>query len=137
VGALARTPGLHFEARSRWHETRPVGGPRGQPQYLNGVARFACELEPHALLARVQELEREAGRERRQRNAARTLDLDLLLMGELCVADEELQIPHPRLEHRLFVLVPLAELAPELVLPRCKLTVAERVRELLASGLTL
>jgi len=104
---------------------------------LNGVARFACELEPHALLTRLQELEQAAGRERLERDAARTLDLDLLLLGDLELADERLQLPHPRLEQRLFVLVPLAELAPELVLPRSKLSVSARVLQLYAAGETL
>lgn len=85
----------------------------------------------------MQQLEREAGRVRTQRDAARTLDLDLLMMGELRIEEPELQLPHPRLEQRLFVLVPLAELAPELVLPGCKRTVEERVRELLAAGQTM
>lgn len=113
---LAAEPGLRLRAVSAVRETDPLGGPP-QPRYLNAVARFETSLPPRAVLARLQRLEREQGRRRSVRNGPRTLDLDLLLYGELRRDDPELTLPHPRLEARRFVLEPLAEIAPELRLP--------------------
>ena len=131
LGAL---PGTRLVARSRWRETEPVGGPPGQPRFLNGVVRLATALGPAELLAELQRLEREAGRtrEREVRHGPRVLDLDLLYYGELALCEPGLELPHPRAEERLFVLEPLAEIAPDLRLPGCGKTVRERVRELSA-----
>ena len=83
-------------------------------------------LEARALFERLQAIEREAGRRRgRERNAPRTLDLDLLFYGDLCFAEPDLEIPHPRLHQRAFVLEPLADLAAEVRHPRLGLAVAE------------
>lgn len=127
---LARTPSTRLLRSSRWIETAPVGGPAGQGPYLNGVAELETELGPRELLERLQSLERDAGRLRTVEGAPRTLDLDLLLHGETRVDEPDLVLPHPRMEQRTFVLGPLAELAPDLVLPRSGRTVAERLREL-------
>ncbi len=131
LGAL---PGTRLVARSRWHETEPVGGPPGQPRFLNGVVRLATALGPAELLAELQRLEREAGRarEREVRHGPRMLDLDLLYYGDLALREPGLELPHPRAEERLFVLEPLAEIAPDERLPGCGKTVRERVRELSA-----
>jgi 2-amino-4-hydroxy-6-hydroxymethyldihydropteridine diphosphokinase len=96
---------------SSLHETAPVGGPPGQGNYLNAVAELDTELPPQALLTRLLEVERRHGRERRERNGPRTLDLDLLLYREVESQDPELTIPHPRMWEREFVLRPLAELS--------------------------
>lgn len=93
------------------------GSSETQPDYLNAVAALDTGLSPLALLDALQGIEQEQGRVREQRWGARTLDLDLLLYGDTTLAHERLQLPHPRLRERLFVLRPLADLAPELRLP--------------------
>ena len=97
------------------YETDPVGGPEGQGPYLNAVVELDTELAPRRLLQLAGRLEAEAGRVRAERFGPRTLDVDVLLVGDLVVDEEDLVVPHPRLWERRFVLVPLADLAPELV----------------------
>ena len=87
------------------------------PDYVNAVVQVRTALGPDALLAALQAIEQQAGRERPYRNAPRTLDLDILLYGEHSVDREDLQIPHPRMWQRAFVVLPLAEIAPDLVSP--------------------
>jgi 2-amino-4-hydroxy-6-hydroxymethyldihydropteridine diphosphokinase len=93
------------------------GVPNGQPDYLNAVVSFETSWEPAALLKELLDLEEAQGRERGQRWAARTMDLDLLLYGSRIVAAPGLIVPHPRIEERAFVLRPLADLDPGLVVP--------------------
>jgi len=104
-------------AVSRLYETEPVGGPAGQGLYLNLVVELDTDLGPRDLLGVARRLEEAAGRERGVRNGPRTLDVDLLLVGDQVVEDEDLVVPHPRMFERRFVVEPLAELAPELVPP--------------------
>jgi 2-amino-4-hydroxy-6-hydroxymethyldihydropteridine diphosphokinase len=87
------------------------------PDYVNAVVQVRTSLSPDALLAALQGIEQQAGRERPYRNAPRTLDLDILLYGEHRVDRDDLQIPHPRMWQRAFVVLPLAEIAPDLVSP--------------------
>ena len=97
-------------------DTAPVGvGP--QPRYLNGVVVGDTDLSARALLARLMAVERADGRERPGPGAARTLDLDLIFYGDQRVAEPGLVVPHPRFRERLFVLEPLAELAPDWIDP--------------------
>ena len=96
-------------------ETAPVGGPDDQGPYLNCVAELSTAKTPHELLDAAQAAERAARRVRVVRWGPRTLDVDVLLVGDLRVHDEDLVVPHPRMWERGFVLAPLAELAPELV----------------------
>jgi 2-amino-4-hydroxy-6-hydroxymethyldihydropteridine diphosphokinase len=122
--ALAATPGVSVVAASRICETEPVGPPQGR--YLNAVLALDTTLAAHALLERLLELEQLAGRRRGpERNAPRTLDLDLLLFGDLCLDTPELTLPHPRLHERAFVLVPLAEIAADVVHPRLAVSVRD------------
>lgn len=114
--ALASLAGLEdtrLVACSRIYRTRPQGGPPGQPHYLNAVARLATRLVPMALLRALQAIEQRSGRQRVERWGPRTLDLDLLLYGEVVLSSPELTLPHPRMAERAFVLEPLAEVAPE------------------------
>ncbi|MDW8059693.1 MAG: 2-amino-4-hydroxy-6-hydroxymethyldihydropteridine diphosphokinase [Thermomicrobium sp.] len=104
-------------AVSSLYETEPVGF-REQPWFLNAVVALETDLDPQRLLQVLLALERDAGRERTFRNAPRTLDLDLLLYDASIVDSDELAVPHPRLHERAFVLVPLAEIAPDVVHPR-------------------
>ncbi|MEX2009192.1 MAG: 2-amino-4-hydroxy-6-hydroxymethyldihydropteridine diphosphokinase [Dongiaceae bacterium] len=110
LAALAAR-GLRVLRRSRWYESAPVP-PSDQPWYVNGVARVETGLPPAALLALLHDIEREFGRERREINAARVIDLDLLAYGDR-VETGPPALPHPRLHERAFVLLPLAEVAPD------------------------
>jgi 2-amino-4-hydroxy-6-hydroxymethyldihydropteridine diphosphokinase len=92
-------------------------GPPGQPDYVNAVAMLKTSLDAYALLDRLQALEQRHGRQRGERWGARTLDLDLLLYGHDSIDSPRLQVPHPQMLQRAFVLVPLFELAPDVVLP--------------------
>ncbi len=97
---------------SSFHDTAPVGVGE-QPTYLNGAAVGETSLEPHALLTRLLDIERQFGRERPHPGAARTLDLDLILYGDAVLTEPDLTVPHPRFRERTFVLEPLAEIAAE------------------------
>ncbi|HEX5096696.1 MAG TPA: 2-amino-4-hydroxy-6-hydroxymethyldihydropteridine diphosphokinase [Acidimicrobiia bacterium] len=114
VDGLARAPGTRVVAVSRVYETAPVGGPE-QGAYLNAVVEVDTDLDPHALLAVGQQLERAAQRVRNERWGPRTLDVDVLLYDDLEIDSEDLVVPHPRMWERAFVLVPLRDIAPELV----------------------
>jgi 2-amino-4-hydroxy-6-hydroxymethyldihydropteridine diphosphokinase len=113
---LLDTEGIRVAASSRVWETDPVGGP-DQPEYLNAVVRVRTELEPMELLAACQRVERELGRVREVRWGPRTIDLDVLLVGDLTMESPALTLPHPRMLERAFVLLPLLELDPDPVLP--------------------
>jgi 2-amino-4-hydroxy-6-hydroxymethyldihydropteridine diphosphokinase len=115
--ALGQEPGCALVACSSVYRTAPVEATG--PDYANAVAALDTALEPHALLARLQAIEQRFGRERPYPNAPRTLDLDLLLQGDAVLRTPTLTLPHPRLHLRAFVLRPLAELAPGLVIPGC------------------
>ena len=110
--ALAALPQTVLLARSSLYESAPVDA--GGGDYLNAVARMHTTLEPQALLRALQAIEADAGRERPYPNAPRSLDLDLLLHGDREIESDVLVLPHPRLQQRAFVVLPLLELAPEL-----------------------
>jgi 2-amino-4-hydroxy-6-hydroxymethyldihydropteridine diphosphokinase len=110
VGALP-----DVAAVSPVYETEPVGGPPGQEPYLNAVVELDTDLSPHDLLELAHRLEDAAGRRRAEHHGPRTLDVDVLLVGDLVVDEPDLVVPHPRMYGRRFVLRPLADLAPALV----------------------
>jgi 2-amino-4-hydroxy-6-hydroxymethyldihydropteridine diphosphokinase len=121
MGALRSSP---------FYETSPVGGPAHQPDFLNAVITARTSLSAPALFTLLRDLELRAGREPDgMRNAPRTLDLDLLLYGTRRIATRTLTVPHPRMATRLFVLVPLAEIAPRRVVPGTGKTVARLLAE--------
>jgi len=110
---------------SRYIETDPVGVDDPQPRYLNAAATGETALSARELLDALLAIERERGRERPHANAPRTLDLDLILLGDLVVSAPGLVVPHPRFRDRRFVVEPLAEIAPALRDPVSGLTVQE------------
>jgi 2-amino-4-hydroxy-6-hydroxymethyldihydropteridine diphosphokinase len=114
VDDLAADPAVRVVAVSRVYETAPVGGPE-QDDYLNAVVAIETELGPRALLTLAQRAEERAGRVRTVRWGPRTLDVDVLLVGDLHVDEPDLQVPHPRLRERGFVLAPMRDVAPDLV----------------------
>ena len=119
---LRELPCCRFKALSSWYlndavDTRAAQRALDQPRYVNGVALLKTTLSPMALLRALQDIERRQGRRRPRALAARTLDLDLLLFGELHVKLPELSIPHPGIAQRDFVLQPLLEISPHLELP--------------------
>jgi len=117
LAALARLPSTRLLARSRLYRT-PPWGVTAQPPFLNAAAALDTALAPHALLDALLGIERRAGRTREgERWGPRTLDLDLLHMDGVVLRGERLTLPHPRIAGRAFVLLPLAELAPQLELP--------------------
>lgn len=116
VALLAREPGVEVARVSSVYETEPEGV-TDQPRFLNQVVEVRTTLPPEALLARALAVEAALGRVRRERWGPRVIDVDLLLYGEEVVSRPGLQVPHPRLRERVFAMVPLAELAPDLRLP--------------------
>lgn len=129
---IAAIDSVHIVRRSSWYETDAVGGPAHQPRYLNGALWIDTRLRPAELLSALQAIERAHGRDRARepRHGPRTLDLDLLLFGSESIDEPGLTVPHPRMEERTFVLAPLAEIAPGLLLPRSGKLVIERLKEL-------
>lgn len=109
--ALARLPNTSLRAVSRWYGSAPLPA-SDQPFYVNGVVALEGAAEPALLLAQLHEIEAGHGRKRTVPNAARTLDLDLLAVGDDIVATDDLVLPHPRLAERRFVLQPLIDVAP-------------------------
>ena len=114
---LAALPGTRVVAASRLYRSAPVDA--AGPDFINAVAELATTLDPLPLLHALQGIEQQHGRQRPCRNAPRTLDLDLLLYGQRVIDNTPaLTVPHPRLHQRAFVLLPLLELAPDLLHPR-------------------
>ena len=114
VASLANTAEVSVVAASNVYETAPVGGPEQGP-FLNAVVALDTTLSPHELLALAQRLEADAQRVRAEHWGPRTLDVDVLLVGDFVVSDPDLVVPHPRMWERGFVLAPLHDVAPELV----------------------
>ena len=121
---------------SSLYETLPVGGPE-QPDFLNAAVRLLTDLDPGSLLTGLLEIERLAGRARDTRWGPRTLDLDILWMGQLDITAPELVIPHPRLACRPFALVPLLEVAPRASHPRTGARYSDALAQLDARGVRL
>jgi 2-amino-4-hydroxy-6-hydroxymethyldihydropteridine diphosphokinase len=113
--ALAQIPGIIIEAKSSCYKTKAIGPE--QPDYFNGCATLQVAISPEKLLENLLAIEQKFGRLRRDRWSPRTLDLDLLLYDDLILNQTNLQIPHPRMCQRAFVLVPLAEIAPDWIEP--------------------
>ena len=113
---LAAAPGIVLERKSSLYRTAPIGYDN-QPDFINAVARVRTTLEPQALLDALLEIERTHGRVREFLNAPRTLDLDVLLYEDRVINTDTLNVPHPRAHLRAFVLLPLLEVSPDVIIP--------------------
>lgn len=132
IQILAQTLGITLKAQSSWYQTVPVGPP--QPDYLNGCALLEVQLTPQELLETLLKIEVQFGRVRQEHWGPRTLDLDLLLFDDLILETPSLQLPHPRMIERAFVLVPLVEIAPDWVEPVSGKAIAQLVQGVDCSG---
>lgn len=134
--ALDHIVGISVSSISSWYRTEPVGNASPQPDYLNGCAILQVQQNPQELLVLLQAIEVRFGRIRTERWGARTLDLDLILYEDLILDTPELQIPHLRMRDRAFVLVPLAEIAPEMIDPVTGKTIAQLLTIVDRSGIS-
>lgn len=116
IEALSNLPDTKIESVSSFYQSKPLG-PQDQPDYVNAVTCINTELQPLALLEQLQHIENTQGRVRLRRWGERTLDLDILLYEDLVLNSEHLTIPHYDMQNREFVIIPLYEIAPELILP--------------------
>ncbi len=119
---------------SKVYETSPVDCPEGSAPFLNAVLEIDTECTPQELLVRLQEIEQSMGRpSAHEKNSPRTIDLDMLYCGDMALSDESLTLPHPRIKERHFVLQPLADIRPNLILPKFTKSVKVLASELKTS----
>ncbi|WP_341737997.1 2-amino-4-hydroxy-6-hydroxymethyldihydropteridine diphosphokinase [Microcoleus sp. CAWBG640] len=133
IETLNNTPEIEVKSHSSWYQTAPVGPP--QPDYINACAILEVTLEPEQLLLALLEIEIKFNRIRQEKWGPRTLDLDLLLYDNLVLETPTLILPHPRMTKRAFVLVPLAEIAPDWVHPVTGSAIAQMVQTADSSGI--
>lgn len=125
VARIAALPSTNLLAVSSWHATDAIGGPADQPGFLNGAVLVATSLDAEAFLSHLQGIELQLGRERKTFWGPRSIDLDLLLVGDLITATPHLTLPHPRMAVRPFVVRPAAEIAADMVHPVSGKTLGE------------
>lgn len=128
-GSVSKLPKTRFLKASSVYETDPVGGPP-QGKFLNAVWEIETSLSPEELKTQLKRIEVRLGRKRTTQNAPREIDLDILFYGDQLIHGTDLEIPHPRLHERLFVLMPLCELDPQKIHPRLKKTARELLEDL-------
>jgi 2-amino-4-hydroxy-6-hydroxymethyldihydropteridine diphosphokinase len=132
LDVLTSNPGINLLAVSSWYQTKPIGPP--QPDYLNGCATFDVQQTPEELLVLLQAIELQFGRVRTEKWGARSLDLDLLLYGDLIINTPNLILPHPKMNERAFVLVPLAEIAADWQEPKSGKVISQLAAAIDTSG---
>jgi len=126
---LGQIPGVECQRLSSFYVTEPVGGPDNQPQFLNCAGLVFTTLSPEQFLNEIMEIETKMGRQRTEHWGPRTIDIDILLLGDIVIQTDRLTIPHPRMHDRRFVLDPAAEIAPEMIHPLLGKSVAEMRNE--------
>lgn len=129
IQAISQLPSTTLAASASLYESEPVGVEE-QPRFLNTALEIQTEIDPKGLLASLKGIEEELGRQQGARWGPREIDLDILLYGDRIIQDAQLEIPHPEMHHRRFVLVPLAEIAPELHHPRLNQTIRHLLQSL-------
>lgn len=134
--ALNQIPGILLKKTSSWYESKPWRTPTPQANYLNGCALLSAEQTPEELLAILQATEIQYGRINKGTLQPRTLDLDLLFYGDIVLRTPNLEIPHPHMRERAFVLVPLAEIAPDWIEPKSGIKVSQLLSHVDTSGVT-
>ncbi len=132
-GEIAQLPHCDLIAASSLYGSTPIGPE--QPDYVNAVAHIRSECSPHGLLDQLQAIEHAHHRERKLRWGARTLDLDIILFGQQRINDARLTVPHVLMHERAFVLMPLTELYPDLMLPHLAVSVSEQLSTLSCTGI--
>lgn len=131
VQSINELPNSNVLRISNWHETEPVGLPVGAKNFLNGVVEVNSDLSAHELMTALLEIEKMMGRVRNKTGyESRTIDLDLLLYGNQIIDMPDLKLPHPRMTERLFVMKPLCELCPDLIIPGIELSVSDILHHL-------
>ena len=130
---LEKSPGVRLGAVSSLYRTQPMG-PIAQPSFINAVFSLECGMSPQDLLALLLSVEEKMGRIRRERWGPRVIDLDLLFFDEAIISGQGLEVPHPRLHERRFVLAPLVEIAPDVVHPVLKKSASDLLDALPAEG---
>ena len=136
IGAIRLVPKSQVVKVSSLYFSRPMG-PQDQPDYMNAVLAIETQLSPLALLDELQDIENKAGRVRKEnRWGARVLDLDILMYDQQAIENDRLTVPHYGMHEREFVLMPLAEIAPDLVMPDGK-KVAQLARDIATNGLKI
>ena len=134
LNTLNDIPGLSLKTTSSWYQTKPVGTRESQADYLNGCALLSAQQTPEELLVILQATEIQFGRTSKGGLQPRTLDLDLLLYGDLVLNTPSLTLPHPRMTERAFVLVPLAEIAADWIEPKSGMKIVKLLRDVDTSG---
>jgi 2-amino-4-hydroxy-6-hydroxymethyldihydropteridine diphosphokinase len=129
IGLLDKIPQIKVTAQSSFYETEPVG-PKDQNWFVNAVAQVTTDLEPLALLDALLNIEGEMGRVRNEKWGPRIIDLDILLYENRMIKNSRLEIPHPEMTQRRFVLAPLAELVPDFIHPLDRKTIQQLLSEL-------
>lgn len=133
VFLLGKIKGVELLRRSSNYETEAVGGP-DQPQFINAAVSLRTALTPHKLIEELHTIENALGREREVEWGPRTIDIDILLFGDVILSEDELQIPHPLLHERLFVLQPLKEIAAHVIHPVLEKSIEDILEEVKAEG---
>ncbi len=136
IKMIGQIPGCELTGRSDLYLTKPVGV-RGQDWYVNGVASISAGITAQTLLKGLLTIEKDMGRVRRERWASRIIDLDILIFGEEFISEGYLKIPHPLMHLRRFVLIPMVQVAPDLIHPSLAVAMSELLRNFQEGGQTV
>lgn len=128
VSALEQSPALDIRKRSAVYETQPLED-LDQDKFLNMIIEIDCDMKPEELLHALQAIEKDLGRKRRRKKGPREIDIDIVFYGDQVIEKKDLQIPHPKVAQRKFVLFPMSHINPDFMSPAHKKSVAELLHE--------